>query len=108
MSNSQEQYIQSLKKIKETEEKVHSEIESHRKQIENEIETLNNELTEIIANTKMEGKKMVEMSLQQANETATKEANLIIKDAQDKSKKMSVKLDQEDFKQILDILLSGI
>lgn len=108
MSNSQEQYIQSLKKIKETEEKAHSEIESHRKQIENEIETLNNELTEIIANTKMEGKKMVEMSLQQAHKTATQEADLIIKDAKDKSKKMSIKLDQDDFKQILAILLSDI
>jgi len=108
MSNSQEQYIQSLKKIKETEERVHSEIESHRKQIEKEIETMNNELTEIIANTKMEGKKMVEMSVQQAHKTATQEANLIIKDAEDKSKKMSIKLDQDDFKQILAILLSGI
>ena len=108
MSNTQEQYIQSLKKIKETEEKAHSEIESHRKQIENEIETLNNELTEIIANTKKEGKKMVEMSVEQAQKTATQEANLIIKDAEDKSKKMSIKLDQDDFKQILAILLSGI
>lgn len=108
MSNSQEQYIESLKRIKQTEERVHSEIEDHRKKVEKEIEELNNELANAIAMTKLEGKKLIELSIKQAQDSASKEADKILKDAENKSKVMSIKLDDKYVKEIIDILLSGI
>ena len=39
-SNSQEEYIHTLRQIKETEEKTHGEIEAHKKQVEQEIKNL--------------------------------------------------------------------
>ncbi|MFB5600156.1 MAG: hypothetical protein ACE5SW_08030 [Nitrososphaeraceae archaeon] len=108
MSNSQEQYIESLKRIKETEERVHSEIEVHRKKVEKEIEELNNELANAISTTKLEGKKLIDTSIQQAQDNASKEADKILKDAENKSKEMSIKLDDKSIKEIINILLSGI
>jgi vacuolar-type H+-ATPase subunit H len=108
MSNSQEQYIESLKRIKETEEKVQSEIETHRTQIEKEIKDLNSELENAIAVTKTDGKKMVETNLEQARNSASKEADEILKYAENKSKDMSINFDQQTVKEIIKILLSGI
>ena len=63
-TTSQEEYIESLKQIKETEQKTQTEIESHRKQVEQEMRNLEEDLKNSIDNAKKEGKRMVEKSIE--------------------------------------------
>ncbi|MCH6571286.1 MAG: hypothetical protein IH780_01760, partial [Thaumarchaeota archaeon] len=59
MSTTQEQYINSLKKIKEVEENVQKEIENHRKEIAEKITQLDADLKNAIASANTEGEKLV-------------------------------------------------
>lgn len=105
---SQKKYIEHLKLIKEAEDKVQTEIEAHRKLVEEEINRLQDESERTIERSKLEGKKMIEKSIEQARENATKEANKIIDDAKSKSKTISFHSDQQIIKNIIEILLSEI
>ena len=105
---SQKKYIEHLKLIKEAEDKVQTEIEAHRKLVEEEINRLQDEYERVIDRSKLEGKKMIEKSIEQARENATKEANKIIDDAQSKSKTISFHSDPQIIKNIIEILLSEI
>lgn len=105
---SQKKYIEHLKLIKEAEDKVQIEIEAHRKLVEEEINRLQDEYERTIQRSKLEGKKMIEKSIEQARENATKEANKIIDDAQSKSKTISFHSDPQIIKNIIEILLSEI
>lgn len=105
---SQKKYIEHLKLIKEAEDKVQIEIEAHRKLVEEEINRLQDEYERTIERSKLEGKKMIEKSIEQARENATKEANKIIDDAQSKSKTISFHSDPQIIKNIIEILLSEI
>jgi V/A-type H+-transporting ATPase subunit G/H len=105
---SQKKYIEHLKLIKEAEDKVQTEIEAHRKLIEEEINHLQEEFESTIAVSKVEGKKIIEKSIEQARDNATKEANKIINDAETKSKTISFPSDPQIIKNIIEILLSGI
>ena len=71
MSNTQEEYLHSLKRIKEVEDKVQREIETHRKLIEEKINSLQKQLDNAIAASKLEGEKLVEKSIEQARLNAT-------------------------------------
>lgn len=66
MSDNQEQYINSLKKIKEVEENVQKEIDNHRKEISEKISQLDPDLKNAIASAKTEGEKLVESSIEQS------------------------------------------
>jgi stress response protein YsnF len=57
MSDSQQDYISILKRIKEKEDQVQVEIEKHRVSIEQDIKNLQDELENLISETKIEGKK---------------------------------------------------
>ena len=103
---SQKKYIEDLKLIKEAEDKVQTEIEAHRKLIEEEINHSQEEFENTIAASKEEGKKNIEKSIEQARENATKEANKIIDDAETKSKTISFHSDPHIIKDIIEILLS--
>jgi V/A-type H+-transporting ATPase subunit G/H len=105
-SLSEKKYIEHLKLIKESEEKVQTEIEAHRKLIEEEINHLQEEFESTIAVSKVEGKKIIEKSIEQARENATKDANKIIDDAETKSKTISIPSDPQVIKDIIEILLS--
>jgi vacuolar-type H+-ATPase subunit H len=105
---SQKKYIEHLKLIKEAEDKVQIEIEAHRKLVEEEINRLQDESERTIERSKLEGKKMIEKSIEQARENATKEANKIIDDAKSKSKTISYHSDPQIIKNIIEILLSEI
>lgn len=105
---SQKKYIEHLKLIKEAEDKVQTEIEAHRKLVEEEINHLEEEFESTIEATKIEGKKIIEKSIKQARENATKEANKIIDDAEAKSKTISFHSDPQIIKNIIEILLSEI
>lgn len=106
MSNTQEEYLHSLKRIKEVEDKVHGEIETHRKLIEEEMNKLQKQLENAIAASKREGEKLVEKSIEQARLNATIEADKIMEDAKKKSQTISINLDQKTIKKIIEIFLS--
>ncbi len=106
MSNTQEEYLYSLKRIKEVEDKVQGEIETHRKLIEEEMNKLQKQLENAIAASKMEGEKLVEKSIEQARLNATIEADKIMEDAKKKSQNISINLDQKTIKKIIEIFLS--
>ncbi|MGB9169690.1 MAG: hypothetical protein WCB31_12270 [Nitrososphaeraceae archaeon] len=106
MSNSQEDYLSILKRIKEKEDQVQVEIEKHRQSIEKDIKNLQEELENVISETKIEGKKMVEESVKKAKVEASKEAEQIIGDAEIKSKSISFNSNKQNMKNIIEILLS--
>lgn len=105
MANTQEEYINSLKRIKEEEEKIHAEIEDHRSIVEKEIKTIEDEMKESIDKSKIDGKKMVEKSISEAKTNASIEADRIIKDAENKSKSLSINSDHKMIKEIIEMLL---
>lgn len=106
MSNTQEEYLHSLKRIKEVEDKVQGEIETHRKLIEEEMNKLQKQLENAIAASKREGEILVEKSIEQARLNATIEADKIMEDAKKKSQTISINLDQKTIKKIIEIFLS--
>lgn len=108
VSSSQEEYIDSLRQIKETEEKVQAEIEAHRKQVEQEIKNLQDNLKNAIEIANQDGKKMVETSIDEARNKALKESDEIISDAKNKSKNISLQLDKQMNKEIMDIIFFGM
>jgi len=108
MSNTQEEYLYSLKRIKEVEDKVQGEIETHRKLIEEEMNKMQKQLENAIAASKLEGEKLVEKSIEQARLNATIEADKIMEDAKKKSQTISINLDQKTIKNIIEIFLSGM
>ena len=108
MSNTQEEYLHSLKRIKEVEDKVQVEIETHRKLIEEKINTLQKDLEDSIAATKIQGETLVEKSIEEGRFNASKEADKIMIEAENKSKTISIQLDPQTLKKIIEIFLSGM
>ena len=108
MSNTQEEYLHSLKRIKEVEDKVQVEIETHRKLIEEEINSLQKKLENAIAEAKLEGEKLVEKSIEEVRSRATIEADRILEDAKKKSQTISIDIDQQTIKKIKEIFLAGM
>lgn len=107
-SNSQEEYIHTLRQIKETEEKAYGEIEAHKKQVDQEIKNLQNDLKNTIDMTKQEGEKMIEKSIEESRNNAFGEAESIVNDAENKSKSISFQTDKQVVKDIMAILFSDI
>jgi vacuolar-type H+-ATPase subunit H len=108
MSNTQEEYLHSLKRIKEVEDKAQVEIETHRKLIEEEINSLQKKLENAIAASKLEGEKLVEKSIDEARSKATVQAERIMEDAKKKSQSISIHIDQQTIKKIKEIFLAGM
>ncbi|HEU5461589.1 MAG TPA: hypothetical protein VFU79_04890 [Nitrososphaeraceae archaeon] len=108
MSNTQEEYLHSLKRIKEVEDKVQIEIETHRKLIEEKINSLQKDLENAIAASKVQGEILVEKSIEEARINASKEADKILEEAEKKSQTISIHIDQQTIKKIIDIFLSGM
>jgi vacuolar-type H+-ATPase subunit H len=108
MSNTQEEYLHSLKRIKEVEDKVQVEIETHRKLIEEEINSLQKKLENAISASKLEGEKLVEKSIDEARSKATVQAERIMEDAKKKSQSISIHIDQQTLKKIKEIFLAGM
>jgi len=108
MSTSQEQYISSLKKIKEVEEGVEKEIENHRKEADNRISQLDADLKKAITDAKAEGEKLVDSSIEEARKKANVETEKVIQDAKSKSENISSQITTQKTKEIIDILLKGM
>jgi len=108
MSTSQEQYISSLKKIKEVEEGVEKEIENHRKETDSKISQLDADLKKAITDAKAEGEKLVDSSIEEARKKANAETEKIIQDAKSKAENISSQVTTQKTQEIIDILLKGI
>ncbi len=108
MSDSQEQYISSLKKIKEVEEGVEKEIENHRKEVDNKISQLDADLKKAITDAKAEGEKLVYSSIEEARKKANAETEKVIQDAKSKAEDISSHVTTQKTQEIIDILLKGI
>ncbi len=108
MSTSQEQYISSLKKIKEVEEGVEKEIENHRKEADNKISQLAADLKKAITDAKTEGEKLVDSSIEEARKKANAETEKVIQDAKSKAENVSSHITTQKTKEIIDILLKGM
>jgi len=108
MSAKQDQYINSLKKIKEVEENVQKEIENHRKEIAEKITQLDIDLKNAITSAKTEGEKLVESSIEQSRKKATAETEKIIEEAKTKAENVSSQITPQNTEEIIDILLKGV
>jgi V/A-type H+/Na+-transporting ATPase subunit G/H len=108
MSNTQEEYLHSLKRIKEVEDKVQVEIETHRKLIEEEINSLQEKMENAIAASKLEGENLVEKSIEETRSKATIEADRILEEAKKKSQTISINIDLQTIKKIKEIFLAGM
>jgi vacuolar-type H+-ATPase subunit H len=107
-SKSQEEYIHSLRQIKETEEKAQEEIENSRKQVEQEIKKLQDDLEKAIELAKQDGEKMVEKSIEESRDKALGESDRIIQDATNKSNSISFEPNKQAIREIMDILFSEV
>jgi vacuolar-type H+-ATPase subunit H len=108
MSDKQEQYINSLKKIKEVEENTQKEIENHRKEISEKISQLEPDLKNAIASANTEGEKLVESSIEQSRKTATAKTAKIIEETKTKAENISSQIMPQNTEEIIDILLKGV
>ena len=107
-SKSQEEYIHSLRQIKETEEKAQEEIENNRKHVEQDIKKLQDDLENAMELAKQDGEKMVEKSIEESRDKALAESDKIINDATNKSKSISFKPNKQTIEEIMDILFSEV
>ena len=107
-STSEGGYVDSLKQIKEAEEKAEAEIEDRRKIVEEEIKNLQVYAVKSIEASKAEGEKLVETSIEQARKKAASEADKIIQDAKTKAKAISIQMNDQTMREIMGILLKGV
>ena len=108
MSASQDQYISSLKKIKQVEEDAQKEIDAYSSQIEDQIIQIESELQPAIKNAKDEGEKLVDSSVQEATTKANAEPQKTIEEAKTKSKDISSQITKQNAQDIISILLKGV
>ena len=105
MSNTQEAYIQTLRQIKDAENAAEKEIETRRREVEDEIRELHLQCENLIEAAKNEGEKRVIKSIEEARKKAQAEADLLINEAQIKSKNISAHVDDNTARTIISILL---
>lgn len=105
MSNTQEAYIQTLRQIKDAENAAEKEIETRRREVEDEIRDLRLQFENLIEAAKNEGEKRVIKSIEEAGKKAQAEADSIINEAQIKSKNISAHVDDNTARRIISILL---
>ncbi|MEO9321693.1 MAG: hypothetical protein ABI361_13585 [Nitrososphaera sp.] len=105
----QDGYIQSLKRIKELEEKADAEVAAHRHTVENEMKKLDEDLARSIEAANAAGEQMVLVAVEAAKKKAEEKAGEIIRDANEKAKSISSHLDtKSSTDKIIEILLSGL
>ena len=108
MSSSQDQYISSLKKIKQVEEDAQKEIDSYKSKIDDQIIQLDSELEKAIASAKTEGEKLVDSNVEKATKQAIAETQKTIEEAKTKSKDITSHITAQKAQDIIKILLKGV
>ena len=108
MSASQDQYINSLKKIKQVEDDAQKEIDIYKSKIEDQIIQLDSELEKAIAAAKSEGEKLVDSNVEKATKKANAETQKTIEEAKTKSKDITSQITAQQAQDIINILLKGV
>jgi len=108
MSASQDQYISSLKKIKQVEEEAEKEIDSYKSKIVDQIIQIESELEKAIAAAKAEGEKLVDSNVEEATKKANAETQKTIEEAKTKSKDIASQITAQNAQDIINILLKGV
>jgi len=108
MSASQDQYISSLKKIKQVEEEAEKEIDSHKSKIEDQIIQIESELEKAITAAKAEGENLVDSNVRAATKKANAETQKTIEEAKTKSKDIASQITAQNAQDIINILLKGV
>lgn len=108
MASTQEAYIQSLREIKDAEENAEKEVQAHKGAVEAEISNLRVQLEKEIIASKEKGERLVDKALQEARERASEEAQAVIKEAEHKSRDISLGMNNEMLRKIREILLKGL
>ena len=108
MSASQDQYISSLKKIKQVEEEAEKEIGSYKSKIEDQIIQIESELEKAIAAAKAEGENLVDSNVGEATKKANAETQKTIEEAKTKSKDIASQITAQNAQDIINILLKGV
>ena len=103
-----EKYVNSLTKIKETEEKTQKEIDEQKKKAAEELRNFEINVTQSITAAKSDGEKLVESSIEQARKKANAETEKIVEEAKNKANTISSKIDSNIVKEIIDILLKEV
>lgn len=108
MASTQEAYIQSLREIKDAEENAEKEVQAHKGAVEAEISNLRVQLEKEIIASKEKGERLLDKALQEARERASEEAQAVIKEAEFKSRDISLGINNEILRKIREILLKGL
>jgi vacuolar-type H+-ATPase subunit H len=103
-----EQYVHSLTKIKEAEDRTQKEIDEQKKKVVEELRNFEIHVTQSISTAKSDGEKLVDSSVEQARKKANAETEKIVEDAKNKAKTISSKIDSHTVKEIIDILLKEV
>ena len=103
-----EKYVHSLKQIKEAEERTQKEIDEQKRRVIEDLRNFEAHVTKSIATTKTEGEKLVESSIEQARKKANAETEKIVEEAKEKSKAISSRIDSQQIREIIDILIKEV
>lgn len=103
---SQEEYVKSLKQIKEAEEKVQVEIDARRKAVQEELQNLQVTTDAAVKEAEKEGERMEEMETERARQRAQAEAQKILEDSKAKAATISAKrVDAKNLRIIIEEVL---
>ncbi|NAL77895.1 hypothetical protein [Nitrososphaera sp. AFS] len=108
MSNTQEAYIQTLKQIKNAEDLAEKEINEYRLECEKVKKDLQSRIEQEIQTANTQGENLVAMSTEQARNKAHNEADIIIRDAENKAQLISKQPNTLSVNKVLGMLLRGI
>ena len=102
----QEEYVKSLKQIKEAEEKVQEEVDARRKAVQEELHDLQVTTDAAVKEAEREGERIGEMEVEQARQRAQTEAQSILEDAKAKAATISAKrIDAKNVQTIIEEVL---
>lgn len=108
MSNTQEAYIQTLKQIKNAEDLAEKEINEYRLECERVKKDLQSRIEQEIQTANTQGENLVATSIEQARNKARNEAEIIIRDAENKAQLISKQPNTLSVNKVLGMLLRGI
>jgi len=103
---SQEEYVKSLKQIKEAEERVQVEIDARGKAVQEELQNLQVTTEAAVKEAEKEGERMEEMETERARQRAQAEAQKILEDSKAKAATISAKrVDAKNLRIIIEEVL---
>lgn len=102
----QEEYVKSLKQIKDAEDRAQEEVEARRKVVQEELQNLQASVETTVQAALKEAERMLEKEVEQARQKAQTEAQKILDDAKTKTTIISTK--RVDAKTVHTIIEEGL